>query len=755
MRGQLDVAVSPDSRLVATIRSVRSGPPASTSSRIAETLQCELTVSSVATGETVFGPVPVRPVGSPSYRIAPPPISFSRDGSRVLVALGYPEATSSRRRYRYDVLSWAADTGSPQEGGTVEIEHQIPVGINARFSLDATCLLVSFGYLGIQPALRSGWVRIFDVETGEAIGNKVDFDGGVTECLPLSPNGHRFGVVISRRNGRDNRAEVWDLDKARQLGASMEFADGTNGRTINLLGADESGSRLVIASVQTQSGIPDAETDDAARPSIRGQVRVWGVMSGKPLTPPIFTTGRVRAASFVAAGTSILVCDANSVRTWELPCPRLRRVLLPNEGPLRRLPRQLLGIIAYRSGGVSTQWDATGDLEYGEHGDLYMARIIEDLLYVTRWDTKSGRILNAITLADAGNAAVRFAPGARVLCTLAIDGTSQVGSTMRCWRTDNGEPVGSPIRHDRIVLPLAVSPGGEMIAAIELNVPDRETGESMLSEDGTLRSLGQTGRLRVWETATGEVTNIPESARFPLGAEVARFVDRTTLMFGTRELMRVWDLETGLVQPVPSRVSVEPFEGAALMESQWTLGRDGRLVADFSGGYTLRIWDRRTGHALVLPIEHQQPIAAVTFDLEGRTVATASMDGLVRQWSLPGVWSSEPTETMAHVEALVGMTLDDLGRFGILDPDSQSQRLRETGISESDESVGNQLSYSQWAALLDFESGNWDDATSKLDRWVADQPQQWLPQVLRIRALLEQQRFDEAAPECRTSGSSL
>jgi WD40 repeat protein len=64
---------------------------------------------------------------------------------------------------------------------------------------------------------------------------------------------------------------------------------------------------------------------------------------------------------------------------------------------------------------------------------------------------------------------------------------------------------------------------------------------------------------------------------------------------------------------------------------------DGRFVAGVGSepAHSVRIWDTRTG-ATVATLDHQSAVLSVAFAPNGKLVATGSVDGKARVWSLPG-----------------------------------------------------------------------------------------------------------------------
>ena len=59
---------------------------------------------------------------------------------------------------------------------------------------------------------------------------------------------------------------------------------------------------------------------------------------------------------------------------------------------------------------------------------------------------------------------------------------------------------------------------------------------------------------------------------------------------------------------------------------------DGRMLATASADRMVRLWDVAKGGLLSSPIRHEKAIRAIAFSPDGRIVATASDDGAMRQW---------------------------------------------------------------------------------------------------------------------------
>ena len=80
---------------------------------------------------------------------------------------------------------------------------------------------------------------------------------------------------------------------------------------------------------------------------------------------------------------------------------------------------------------------------------------------------------------------------------------------------------------------------------------------------------------------------------------------------------------------------------------------DGRILATAGADHVLRLWDVAKGGLLSSPIRHEQAIRAIAFSPDGRIVATASDDGVMRQWdAMTGLPVGKPCRHGAAVTAV-------------------------------------------------------------------------------------------------------
>ena len=212
--------------------------------------------------------------------------------------------------------------------------------------------------------------------------------------------------------------------------------------------------------------------------------------------------------------------------------------------------------------------------------------------------------------------------------------------------------------HTHYVLSVAFSPDGRTLASGSRNgkirLWDTDTGEHKLtleehtdgvtclafSPDGrTLASGSWDDTVRLWDAKTGQHLQTLEEHTDGVRSVVFSPDSRTLASGGYDNTIRLWDAETGQHKPA--------LEGHTDYIRSVVFSPDGRILASGSYDRTLRLWDAKTGQHLQTLEGHTDGVLTVAFSPDGNTLASGSYDNTIRLWDV---------ETGQHLQTLEGHT---------------------------------------------------------------------------------------------------
>jgi WD40 repeat protein len=234
-----------------------------------------------------------------------------------------------------------------------------------------------------------------------------------------------------------------------------------------------------------------------------------------------------------------------------------------------------------------------------------------------------------------------------------VKGTEKV---IKLWNVATGKELLSWQGHSESVMQIAFAPDGKMLASASssrkdatIKVWDAATRKEVLSLAGhkgfifqiafspdgkLLGSVSPDRTVKLWEVATGK-----ERASFALGVLpfcLAFSSDGKTLAVGTdiaglEDLgsgqVHLWDLAAGTKRSVFAAHFNEPV--AALAFSP-----DGKTLATGGAHKTVCLWDVTKQQRRATLSGHEKRIGSLAFSPDGKTLATGSFDKTVRLWDL-------------------------------------------------------------------------------------------------------------------------
>ena len=214
---------------------------------------------------------------------------------------------------------------------------------------------------------------------------------------------------------------------------------------------------------------------------------------------------------------------------------------------------------------------------------------------------------------------------------------------LQVWEMSTGKkfPVPEMRRSPRTAAP-AFSPDNNLLAASDfrtIRVLNRETGteifqlntnapmfrgQMLFSPDGQkFAALATNRKLQIWDVATqNDIT--PANMQ---QAEVFAFSpDSTSIATASHQDMHLWKLNAA-EKDVHTPLKAKLFNINPVM----TFSPDGKTLIG-SERRNLKMIDVETGNQTVIPSGHTEPIEAIVLSHNGKTLATASMDGTILLW---------------------------------------------------------------------------------------------------------------------------
>ena len=535
-------------------------------------------------------------------------VAFNHDGSRAVTTSADPDD----RTFVWDTKTGEALLRLPGLGGVMRGAYFSPDG-------DRLALVDDAG---------GGRLRIVDVASGDDIflrGSR-----GHSWCWPMfSPDGTRIAVGGC---GNDQGA----------------ILDATTGRPLFEIGAENEVVESLVFS-------PDGTTLTGRT---GGQIQtVWDAMTGRKLFNLNRHGGGVTGYAFSPDGTMIATGgNDGTARVWDAATGQELLVLAGHSGLVGLVDFSPDGNRLMTGGGDGTAriWDITST------GGAEWWSVAEPYLNTVEFDQDGSRLLAG---GAEGGWLMRAARGERLVplpnlgspwvdADVSPDGSSVVFSNdsgAYLVNASTGEVI-LPLREDGYIPSVEFSPDGSVIATgVAWQEPDRgkvvlwdsETGRRIsafgrplgpddlmegvaFSPDGALvAGIGTSGRLGVWEVASGrEVLDI--QAHRALASDIDFSPGGRSIATAGGDGAAVWSLATG--EPL---AAMDAGNVRAVAYSP-----DGDRLATAGDDTTTRVWDVATGKETLTLFGHTDRVSDVMFSPDGGRLASTSVDGTVRMYAL-------------------------------------------------------------------------------------------------------------------------
>jgi WD40 repeat protein len=443
-------------------------------------------------------------------------VAFSGDGATVAAA-------SSDG----NVQLW--DVASQQEIGTAMLAGSAAVEALA-FSPDGN-ILATGG--------EDGTARLWDVATQQEIG------AGMPTGDPVGALAFSAGGTMLATAETDGSTDLWNVATQSQAGAALT-AQGS-GAVSSL--AFSPATSPATAGLATGSGT--------------GTIRLWdpaefhqasGALAvGTAVPPPAAAAGN--ASAVLAAGGGILAVNGGqgTVRLWDVITGRPVGVPITSDHAVTGMAVSPDGkTVAVAADGLQLWATATGqpigrplpDSDAGESmafsPDGTLLAVIGADGQARLWDTATQQQVGApMSVGGSGSAgALAFAPGGKILATVGADGQA------RLWDVSTQRPVGAPAT--------AGSGPGPAAAAF--------------SPDGRTLATASGGTVRLWNVATEREIGAPMTADTEPVYALAFSPDGTTLATaGGDGAARLWDVAF----PAKLLAAACAIAGQPLTRQQW------------------------------------------------------------------------------------------------------------------------------------------------------------------------------------------
>jgi WD40 repeat protein len=290
-------------------------------------------------------------------------------------------------------------------------------------------------HLATIGAVAGKIARVWDVETGKAIGARLEHDhylayaGG--KHLVFSPNGNRLATISNGNNPQVGIVRLWDMDSGELVFPPLQHGSWASG-----IAFDRDGKRLATAWSAVVLGN-----------NVEGGVaRIWNAETGLPNVPELRHRLTVNGVWFTPDDRYLVTLEGSDntyINIWDAATGKLETK------------------IVHSAGGVTDIVFSSDGLYFATASNTQAARV---------WELASGKALTP-WLRHIGNGKPSiFMPSGLTSIAFSPDGirlvTGSVDKTFRIWEVQSGLPLTPFIEYEEPIQDLSFSPDGRQVLVL-------------------------------------------------------------------------------------------------------------------------------------------------------------------------------------------------------------------------------------------------------------------------------------------------
>ncbi|KZP17812.1 WD40 repeat-like protein [Athelia psychrophila] len=616
-------------------------------------------------------------------------------------------------------------------------------------------------------------IRIWDAETGEAVGEPLRGHSATIMAIVYSPDGRH---IVS--GSKDKTIRIWDAETGEAVGEPLI------GHTepIWAIAYLPDGAHIISGSDDNTIRRWDAVTGKAVGEPLSGHTEtIYAVAYSLPDGRHIVSGSGDNTLRIWAAETGEAVGEPLRGHTDDINCvaysPDSKHIISGSDDGTIRIwdakTGEAVGKPIHRAAGENTH--GVWSVACSPDGKHIVSGWQDGTICV--WDAETGEAIGEPFEGHTSDVhCVAYSPDGTGIVSCSGDGT------VRVWNAEKSEAAGAQFTENTSEWNfITYSPGGTRIISTSedgmICVWDAETGSvvadslkrnvedeyptmaTTFSSDGMhVVSCDRGGGIQTWNSETGQSAGGTIKLGLSSGCYYAAFSsDGTHLAIqNSNKVVQVFDAETGIATGRPSKeyawlvgcIVYSPegthialgfvdgticvWDPEAGKEVEWVSKKwntinsiayspDGKRLVSGSDDGELRMWNTETHTAVGGPLKgHTGPVMTVVWSPDGKYIISGSEDQTIR------VWNAETGEVVGgplrgHSGAVISITYSPDGtRFASASTDKTVRfwdAQRVTAVFESPTSVSNEPApvFSDRSAL---ENGWVSTSSSELLFWV-------------------------------------